>query len=238
MAPNGLRHASSRPATVIRVPSLTDRRARVAALAGAAVLAGALTMLAGLVAVPGPWTAGYVSEAGTTGMPLAVAYRWGLVGLALGVALLGRALRRDSRPVAVLLGAAAALAACSGAVPCTGGCPLPPYEPTTVADVTHTVASVFGMVLLAGAMALVALSAPFDAVSRRLAATALAITVPLGGTLGLIMLFVGRGALGAALERVLLVVAVSWLIGMSVVAATTDPARREPRPRRRAMVDR
>lgn len=222
---------------MIRVPSLTDRRGRVAALACAAVLAGALTMLAGLVARPGPWTAGYVSEAGTTGMPLAVTYRWGLVGLALGVALLGRALRRDSRPVAVLLGAAAALAACSGAVPCTAGCPLPPYEPTTVADVTHTAASVLGMVLLAGAMALVALSTQFDAASRRLAAAASALVVPLGGALGLIMLFVGRGALGAGLERVLLVVAVSWLVGMSIVAATAGRARREPRPGRRAMVD-
>jgi len=224
------------PATVHVMPSLSDRRGLVAALAGAAVLVGALTMLAGLVAVPGPWTAGYVSEAGTTGMPLAVAYRWGLGGLALGVALLGRALSRDSRPVAVLLGAAATLAACSGAVPCTGGCPLPPYEPTTVADVTHTAASVLGMVLLAGAIALVALSASFDAVSRRLAAAALVFIVPLGGTLGLIMLFVGRGALGAALERVLLVVTVSWLIGASVVAAAAGRARSEPRTGRRAMV--
>jgi hypothetical protein len=225
-------------ATVIAMLSLPYRRGRVAALAGAAVLVGALTMLAGLVAVPGPWTAGYVSEAGTTGMPLAGAYRWGLIGLALGVALLGRALRRDSRPVAVVLGAAAVLAACSGAVPCTGGCPLPPYEPTTVADVTHTVASVVGMVLLAGAMALVALSASFDAVSRRLAAAALVFVVPLGGALGLIMLFVGRGALGATLERVLLVVAVSWLIGTSAMAAAAGRARREPRAGQRAMVDR
>jgi len=117
-----------------------ERTGPVAALGGAAVLAGALTMLAGLVAAPGPWTRGYVSEAGTTGMPLATAYRWGLVGLAVGVALLGGALRGGSRPVALLLGAAGLLAATSGVVPCTSGCPLPPYEQTTVADVTHTVA--------------------------------------------------------------------------------------------------
>ncbi len=224
------------PATVHVMRSLSSRHGRVAALAGVAVLLGALTMLAGLVAAPGPWTAGYVSEAGTTGMPLAAAYRWGLAGLAVGVALLGGALRRDSRPVALLLGCAAVLAAASGAVPCTSGCPLPPYEPTTVADVTHTVASVVGMVLLAGAMALVARATPFDAVLRRLAATAVVIIVPLGAALGLTMLLAGRGQLSAVLERVTLVVAVSWLVGTSVAAATTGPPRREPRPGRRAIV--
>ena len=193
---------------------------RIAAVAGAAVLAGALTMLAGLIAAPGPWTQGYVSEAGTTGMPLALAYRWGLAGLALGVALLARVLHRGSRPVAMLLGGAAALAATSGVVPCTEGCPLPPYEPTTVADVSHTLASVIGMVVLAGAMALIALARSFDAVLRRLAATAAVIIVPLGAALGLTMLLAGRGPLSAALERAALVVAVSWLVGTAIAAAT------------------
>jgi hypothetical protein len=216
--------------------ALGYRHDRVAALAGAAVLVGALTMLAGLVAAPGPWTEGYVSEAGTTGMPLAIAYRCGLVGLAVGVALLGRVLGRDSRPVATLLGIAALLAGTSGVVPCTGGCPLPPYEPTTVADVSHTAASVIGMVLLAGAMALVALSAPFGPVLRRLSTTAVAIIVPLGAVLGLTMLLSGRGPVSATLERAALVVAVSWLVGTSIVAATARRTRPEPRPGSRAIV--
>ncbi|GAA3337799.1 hypothetical protein GCM10020358_15470 [Amorphoplanes nipponensis] len=207
---------------------LAHRPDRLAAWAGAAVLTGALTMLAGLVAAPGPWTQGYVSEAGTAGMPLAAAYRWGLLGLAVGVGLLGGVLRRSSRPVATLLGLAALLAATSGVVPCTAGCPLPPYEQTTVADVTHTAASVIGMVLLAGAMALIALSAPFGAVLRRLAAVAVAVIVPLGATLGLTMLLAGRGPAGATLERVALVVAVSWLIGTAVVLARPGAAGRDP----------
>jgi len=217
---------------------LGNRHGRVAAAAGVTVLVGALTMLTGLVAAPGPWTAGYVSEAGTTGMPLAVAYRWGLVALAVGVGLLGRVLRGDSRPVAVLLGIAAVLAAASGVVPCTSGCPLPPYEPTTVADVSHTVASVVGMVVLTGAMALVALSRTFDAALRRLAATAVVVIVPLGAALGLSMLLAGRGQLSATLERAALVVAVSWLVGTSVVAATVPRTRHEPRPGGRATVGR
>ena len=209
---------------------------RTAVLAGAAVLIGALTMLAGLIAAPGPWTRGYVSEAGTTGMPLAGAYRCGLVGLAVGVALLGRVLGRDSRPVATLLGLAAVLAGTSGVVPCTSGCPLPPYEPTTVADVSHTIASVIGMVLLAGAMALVALSTPFGPVQRRLATTAVTVIVPLGAALGLSMLLAGRGPLSATLERVALVVAVSWFIGTSFVAATGRRTHPAPRPGSRAIV--
>jgi len=216
--------------------ALGYRHDRVAALAGAAVLVGALTMLAGLVAAPGPWTEGYVSEAGTTGKPLAIAYRCGLVGLAVGVALLSRVLGRDSRPVATLLGIAALLAGASGVVPCTSGCPLPPYEPTTVADVSHTAASVIGMVLLAGAMALVALSAPFGPVLRRLSTTAVAIIVPLGAVLGLTMLLSGRGPVSATLERAALVVAVSWLVGTSIVAATVRRTHPAPRPGSRAIV--
>ncbi|MET0491599.1 MAG: DUF998 domain-containing protein [Actinoplanes sp.] len=192
---------------------------RIAALAGMAVLAGALTMLAGLIAAPGPWLDGYVSEAGTAGMPLTGAYRLGLVFLAFGVAVLGRALHPASRPVAVLLGLAAVLAGTSGAVPCTGGCPLPPFEPTTLSDVAHTAASILGMVALAGAMAAVALSAVFGTVLRRLAGVATALIVPLGGALGLTMLFAGRGELGALLERGALVVAVAWLIGTAIVLA-------------------
>lgn len=206
-------------------------RPLLATAAGVAVLVGALAMAAGLIAAPGGWTAGYVSEAGTAGMPLAGAYRLGLVTLALGVALLARLLRRGSRPVAMLLSAAAVLAATSGVVPCTSGCPLPPYEPTTAADVAHTLASVIGMVVLAGAMALTALSSTFDQVSRRLAAVAVAVLVPLGATLGLTMLLAGRVPLGAALERAALVVAVSWLIGTAVSTASRERAPR-------AMVDR
>jgi hypothetical protein len=210
----------------------------VSAAAGPAVAVGALVMLVALVAVPGPWTRGYVSEAGTAGQPYAVAYRWGLILLATGVALLALALR-GRLPVALPLGAAALLAGISGAAPCSNQCPLPPFEPTTVADVVHTAASILGMVLLAGAMLAVAWAGrrpdgrrpALPRAVRWLAAGATALTVPLGGALGLTMLFAGRGPLGAALERMLLVVAVSWLVGTSagltVATAGTGPSRAE-----------
>jgi hypothetical protein len=47
------------------------------------------------------------------------------------------------------------------------------------------------------------------------------VIVPLGAFLGLSMLFVGRSALGAALERLILAVAVGWLIGTFVVTLLT-----------------
>jgi hypothetical protein len=211
---------------------MTRARA-LSAVAGAAVLGGALIMLVALIEIPGPWLRGYVSEAGTAGQPLAVAYRCGLLLLAFGVGALGLALGRILRPAAVLLGLAAVLAGTSGAVPCTANCPLPPFEPTTPADVVHTAASIAGIAVLTGAMLVVAVSRLRAAV-RRLALCALALTVPLGGTLGLIMLFVGRGQLGATLERVLLVVAVSWLIGTAGLISRPggrSPAATPARPR-------
>jgi Protein of unknown function (DUF998) len=178
------------------------------AAAGLAVLVGAAVMLVALVAAPGSWFAGYVSEAGAAGQRLAGAYRTGLIALALGVGLLGFT---RLWPASLLLWVAAVLAGVSGAVSCSGGCPLPPFEPTTVADVVHTAASVVGMAVLAAAMAAVWWRNP-QPLERRVAGVATALTVPLGGTLGLTMLFAGRTPLGAALERILLLVAVAWLV--------------------------
>jgi hypothetical protein len=197
-----------------------------AAAAGLAVLAGALIMLAVLLAQPGSWLAGYVSEAGTAGRPFALAYRSGLVLLGLGVALLGVTLR-PLPFVGVLLWVAAGLAGLSGVVPCSSGCPLPPYEPTTVADVVHTAASVLGMIILAGVMVAVAVLPVERQAVRRLALGAAALTVPLGGALGLTMLFVGRSTFGAELERLVLVVAVSWLVGTASLTAVR-PGERLP----------
>jgi hypothetical protein len=209
--------------SLIRLPQRS--LSRVAAFAaGAAVLAGAVIMLVALVAAPGPWLRGYVSEAGTAGQPYAGTYRLGLLVLALGAALLAVALSPRSRPAAALLVAASLFAGTSGAVSCSDGCPLPPYEPTTVADVVHASASILGLFLIAGAMVAVAL-APVRFAARRLAAGAAAVIVPLGAVLGLSMLFVGRSALGAALERLILAVAVCWLIGTSVVTLLTRGGR-------------
>ena len=251
---------------------MTGRRITAAA-AALAVSGGAGTMLVALIAAPGAWWQGYVSEAGTAGQPYAVPYRWGLVVLAVGVALLAAALRAggrrearqgrptgwwlpngrppDGRPLgsqtpagrtaaawwqhrptlhtaAVLcLGVASLMAATSGVVPCTDRCPLPPYEPTTVGDVVHTVASIVGLLLLAAAMAALAFAGRHP-VERRLAAVAVTSMVPLGVALGATMLITGRNTLGAVLERLVLVIAVSWLVGAATLESR--PARRRVRP--------
>jgi uncharacterized protein DUF998 len=189
-------------------------RTRLAAAAALTVTVGAGVMLVALLAGPGPWWQGYVSEAGTGGRPYALVYRLGLVLLALGVALLGRALRRAG----LLLLVAAVLAGTSSVVPCSDRCPLPPKEPTTPADVVHTAASILGMAVLAAAMA-VTWQALVRPAIRRLTATALTLTVPLSAALGLTMLFAGRGTTSAVLERILLAVAVSWLVGTALLVA-------------------
>ena len=209
------------------------RTSLYAATAGPAVGAGAMIMLAALIGAPGSWLTGYVSEAGTASQPYAAAYRAGLLVLALGVGLLGAAFaeqpharpgfpRRPGALVATLLAASALMAATAGVVSCSDRCPLPPFEPTTVADVVHTAAGIAGIALLAVAMLVVAVLDPRP-VLRRLAVAGAAGTVPLGVALGLTMLFAGRGPLGAVLERVLLVVAVSWLVG-AAVATVRQPA--------------
>jgi hypothetical protein len=223
----------------------------MAVAAALAVAGGAGTMMFTLAAGPGRWWQGYVSEAGTAGQPYAVSYRWGLITLAVGVALLGAAWAmvpgRAAQPagprrrLAGLLAAmtwsrtwagrlldgtvtvwalavAAVLAAVSGAVPCSGGCPLPPYEPTTVADVVHAGASVVGMVVLAIAMAATWVSAA-DRSVRWLSGAAVVPMVPLGVVLAVTMLVVGRGTVGAVVERLVLVIAVVWLVGVALFAA-------------------
>ncbi|MEV4707633.1 DUF998 domain-containing protein [Actinoplanes sp. NPDC049316] len=215
--------ASNRPESrdrasrIARDPIGTSAGRALSAAAVFAVVVGALIMLVALVNAPGSWLRGYVSEAGTAVSPLATAYRWGLLLLAAGVALLGLALRPASRLLLALLGGAGFLAATSAAVPCTHQCPLPPFERTTVSDVVHTAASIVGMAVLAGAMLTVALTSAFTYVMRRFALVATVLIVPLGAALGLTMLFVGRGLAGALLERILLIVAVSWLAATSLL---------------------
>ncbi len=192
-----------------------------AATAAGAVGGGAVLALVALLERPGPWWSGYVSEAGVAGLPWAWAYRLGLVLIGVGVGLLGWSF---AGPVALLLGVSAVLAATSGAVPCSAHCPLPPYEQATLSDVVHGSASVLGMIVLTAAMAVIAGTAR-SAAQRGLGWSGVALMVPVGGVLGLIMLFVGRSTAGAELERALLVVAILWLIAAgSIRAAGADAA--------------
>jgi len=59
--------------------------------------------------------------------------------------------------VALAFAAAAPLAATSGAVSCTPGCPLPPFESPSQSDIVHALASIGGFGLATGAMLLLAI---------------------------------------------------------------------------------
>jgi hypothetical protein len=200
-----------------RAPTASRWPRRCAAGAAAAVPTGFALMAFALTAGPGLWFPGYVSEAGA--MPSGRAYSAGLLVLAGGVLLLAGAFAPLSRGVAGLLLAAAACAAVTGVVPCSAGCPLPPYGRAGVADVVHAGAGIAGMAACAGAMLLLAaLPGPL----RRVAAHGAALTVPLGVAEGVAMLLVGRGAVAGALERVLLCAVATWLTGVAALRARTS----------------
>ncbi len=202
----------------------TAPRRRTAAGAGSAVLMGAITMTIALVAAPGPWTVGYVSEAGTAGMPAAGAYRLGLMLVAAGVAALGAAVAPVSRLAALLLGVAGVLAGSSGAVPCSARCPLPPYEAATTADLLHSGASILGMAALALAMVALAVAPHVRLALRGWAIAGAVATFPVGAAMALAMLFAGRTPLTGAVERALLAVAVCWLMGAAALTLVRGPA--------------
>jgi len=80
--------------------SLTQIAARLAA---ASTVVGAGLVVASVVATRRLWFGGYVSEAGVAAEPQASTYRWGILGLALGLLLLAVALVRVLPLTAVLL---------------------------------------------------------------------------------------------------------------------------------------
>lgn len=192
---------------------------RAATGAAYAVSLGAVVMAVALVATPGRWTQGYVSEAGTLDMPQASAYRWGLLVLAAGVAALGAALTPVTRRAAVLLAAAGGLAGITATVPCSAGCPLPPYEAATTADLVHTGAGILGMAACAFAMLVLAVTPAAAPALRWVAAGAAVLTFPIAVAEGLGMLLAGRGPFTALAERVLLAVAVCWLVATATLTA-------------------
>ncbi|WP_240944028.1 DUF998 domain-containing protein [Micromonospora thermarum] len=105
----------------------------------------------------------------------------------------------------------------SGAVTCSAGCPLPPFERATVADLVHGGASIAATAAVVFAMLAVLLSPAAHPPLRRIAGTGVALALPLAGAIGLAMLTVGRSGLVGVLERVLLAVAAAW--GLATAAA-------------------
>jgi Protein of unknown function (DUF998) len=159
------------------------------------------------------WSDGYVSEAGVASGPQATTYQLGVFCLGLGMLSLSMALARIVALPAGLLAVGAVFAGLSGSVACSEGCPLPPYESPTAADLVHGGASLIavGSVLLA--MIAVAVGAAEGSL-RRLSRLFAWIVVPLGATAGLAMLALGKGQVTGLLERATLGGAVAWILAV------------------------
>jgi hypothetical protein len=207
-------------------PGRIDRA--LAAAAGVFAIAGGATFAVAVLATQGLHYAGYVSEAGVVGEPYSVAYRLGIVGLGAALLSLAGAVRWLLPWAALSLTVSALLAFTSGAVPCSEGCPLPPFETPTTADLVHGATSVIGVGLCGLAVLLLAVFGPVGGV-RRVSRLASAPIVALGLVNAYGIVFVGRGELTGLAERTLLVLIVGWCLAVAAVLLSGMP--RSPSPR-------
>ena len=183
----------------------------VAAVAGLSTVAGVGLIGAAVVATRRLWFGGYVSEAGIAAEPNAALYQAGMVSVAVGLVLAALAVAPMVPAAGWLLVLSGAFAGVSGAVPCSAGCPLPPYEATTMADLVHAVASVLAVGASTLAMGAVAHGCEADDRWRRLSRIAFWATGALVALAAAAMLGLGRGYATGLLERVILVGSCAWV---------------------------
>ncbi|MFY1660221.1 MULTISPECIES: DUF998 domain-containing protein [unclassified Micromonospora] len=181
-----------------------------AAFAAVCLAAGVAAVTVAVVAGPGPGPIAYVSEAGIADSGYAGAYRMGIFSVAASLLLLAGALPPGVRAAAGLLGVGAVATVLSGAVTCSEGCPLPPFEATTVADLVHGGASIAATAAVVLAMLVLLFSPAADRGLRRIAAVGAAVALPVAAVVAAALLLVGRSALLGVSERVLLVVVAAW----------------------------
>lgn len=205
-------------------------RRALGGLAAITTAAGGAAVGAALAALPDPW-AGYVSEAGVPGTPRAGLYRAGLLALSAALVLLAAALAGPTRTAGALLIGGGLLGALSASVPCTPGCPLPPYQPSTAADLLHAGASALAVAAVVLAMLALAvlphphrpgvarLRRPAVARLRRGGRIGFAVAAPPLVALGLALLLLGRGPVTGLLERGVLAITLGWLLVASVLLA-------------------
>ena len=196
---------------------------RTRIVAAVAAVLGLVCAIALVLAVGSSTVGGYVSENGVAGSPHAALYRTGVLGIAIVAALLAIVLRKAQALAALPLAIAAPLITVSGAVSCTAGCPLPPYEPTTPADLVHAIASVLGVGCCA--LAMLALAWRGTGPSRLVSRFAVATGFPLLAATAVGIAAVGRGSLTGVMERLGLTVCALWLITIGALHAAAGRTR-------------
>lgn len=184
----------------------------VAAVAGLSTAAGVALLAVSVVATRRLWFGGYVSEAGIPTEPTAALYQAGMVSVAVGLVLLALAVANTVPAAGWLLVVSGAFSGVSGAMPCSEGCPLPPYEATTMADLVHAGASVVAVAGVTLAIGAVAIAAAADPRWRRLSGIAFWVVGGLVAAAAAAMLGIGRGHVTGLLERVILVATTAWLL--------------------------
>jgi hypothetical protein len=228
--------------------------ATVSASAGfAATVAGGILVVVVVATQRYLWFNGYISEAGVASSAHPVAYRVGIGLLALGQLLFGLALAglpwAASAPstvplprwatagwwgallarivpltVALLVGASL-FGGVSSAVSCSPGCPLPPHDSPTPADLIHGGTSILSVGLICLSILSLAYLCPVSSLTApsRVAAV---ILVPLVAADGVAILAIGRGHVTGLLERAVLVSAIAW----TLVACARILTAGRPRP--------
>ncbi|MBB5867668.1 hypothetical protein F4553_001047 [Allocatelliglobosispora scoriae] len=190
--------------------------------AAAAFAAGATGLVGLAVAVWPHGVHGYVSESGVPGTARADLYLLSIVLIAVAAALLAGALWPVCRQAGALLLAAAPAIGLSGAVTCTDGCPLPPYDPTTAQDLLHAGASIAGVGF--SALAMLAVAWWPTGRLRPIARAGVAVAWPVLVATAACMVFVGRSGVTGVLERLGLLACVAWMLA-TAVAIAVDPPR-------------
>jgi hypothetical protein len=200
----------------------------LAGIAAVLALAAAVAITTAAAHLP---LSSYVSEAGASGSPYGDLYRAGILTVAAVAGLLAAVFGRRAASVALPLALAVPAIAVSGSVRCTPGCPLPPYEPTTTADVVHAVGSIAGVGLCA--LAMLALAYTGRGTLRRISRCAVAVGWPLLAATAVGLAAVGRSLFTGTAERLALLVCLGWLVA---VASSLFSDRREP-PTQQGPVD-
>lgn len=155
----------------------------------------------------------YVSEGGIPGAPHAWLYRVSVWLIAAALALLAPGARA---PLATLAFAVAAPAAfISGAVSCSPGCPLPPFEHPTTGDLIHAGGTIVALLLCGFIMMVYCFAAP-EPPLRYVGRAGLALVAPVLGLAAIGVAFVGRSLYSGVTERAALAVTSLWLIAVSV----------------------